>query len=118
MFTLQETARDVVDNGSVQPPRLLRLPFDQCSNYAKKPRVGTKTKIQLGNPLRCLVLLWDYNNAIVIYSQAVCYMVLTILQASLSSLFIEIYGLNKLQAGLIYLPFRIGCAIAAFFTGR
>jgi hypothetical protein len=44
-------------------------------------------------------------------------MTLTCLQASLSSLFIEIYGLNELQAGLIYLPFGIGCAVAAFGTG-
>lgn len=77
-----------------------------------------KVKIRLPNPLRCLVLLWDYNNAIVIYSQSVCYMTITCLQASLSSLFIEIYGLNELHAGLIYLPFGCGCAIAAFGTGE
>lgn len=120
IFTLLETARNVVGDGSIQPPKLLRTPFSSTKTAYKETRTvneKTKPRFRLGNPLLSLVLLWDYNNAIVIYSQSVCYMTLTVLQASLSSLFIEIYGLNELQAGLIYLPFGVGCAIAAFFTG-
>lgn len=101
----------------MKPPRVYRTPFSKNAYEENLIIIKNKTRVRLGNPLRCLVLLWDYNNAIVIYSQSVCYMTLTCLQASLSSLFIEIYGLNQLQAGLIYLPFGVGCAISAFGTG-
>jgi len=38
--------------------------------------------------------------------------------ASLSSVFVEIYHLNELDAGLIYLPFGIACATTAYMTGN
>ena len=38
------------------------------------------------------------------------------LQASLTSLFIEIYGYTQLEAGLIYLPFGIGCFIGTLLS--
>jgi len=30
----------------------------------------------------------------------------------------EIYQLNQIEAGLIYLPFGIGCAVTALLTGE
>jgi hypothetical protein len=45
------------------------------------------------------------------------YMTYGCIQASLSSLFIEIYHVSGVQAGLIYLPAGIGCLLAPYFTG-
>lgn len=39
------------------------------------------------------------------------------IQASLSSLFIDIYGFKELGVGLVYLPFGLGCLIASFVSG-
>lgn len=39
------------------------------------------------------------------------------IQASLSSLFIDIYGFEELEVGLVYLPFGFGCLIASFISG-
>ena len=30
----------------------------------------------------------------------------------------QLYGYGQLEAGLIYLPFGFGCALAAYFTGK
>lgn len=38
--------------------------------------------------------------------------------ASLSTLFIEIYGLSEWQAGLIYLPFALGGTASTLFSGH
>lgn len=40
------------------------------------------------------------------------------LQASLSTLFLDIYEISGLVSGLIYIPFGVACALSAFATGR
>jgi hypothetical protein len=46
------------------------------------------------------------------------YMAYCCVQASLSTLFITIYGFEELYAGLIYIPFGIGCALASYTCGK
>ncbi|MCJ1265605.1 hypothetical protein MMC22_005485 [Lobaria immixta] len=46
------------------------------------------------------------------------YMSYVCIQASLSSLFIDIYGFKELGVGLVYLPFGLGCLIASFVSGK
>jgi MFS family permease len=117
-FVLPETARNIVGDGSLKPPWTSRTPF-LSNTYRDRSALSEKRRSRpVVNPLSCLVLLWDYCNAIVISSQSVCYMTLTCLQASLSSICFQIYRLNKLQLGLIYIPFGVGCAISAFGTGN
>lgn len=117
-FMLPETARNIVGDGSQKPPWTSRTPFLSNSYRYRSPISDKKRVGALVNPLSCLILLCDYSNTVVISSQSVYYMTLTCLQTSLSSLFFQIYGLNKLQLGLIYLPFGVGCAISAFSTGN
>ncbi|KAK8078926.1 hypothetical protein PG994_002733 [Apiospora phragmitis] len=40
------------------------------------------------------------------------------LQASLGAQCVEIYRLNYLTAGLVYIPSGVGGAVAAFFSGK
>ncbi|KAK2785092.1 hypothetical protein FQN53_007985 [Emmonsiellopsis sp. PD_33] len=123
IFTLPETARKVVGDGSVEPPRLYRLPFAwSCLQGQRGPGRGgvdvAEVRFKWPNPLACLYRLWDRDNFIAIYALSILYLALNSLQASLSALFMEIYGYNVLQAGLIYLPFGIGSSIFAFLTGK
>jgi hypothetical protein len=46
------------------------------------------------------------------------YMTYCCVQASLSTLFITIYGFEELYAGLIYIPFGVSCALASYTCGQ
>ncbi|KAK2798727.1 hypothetical protein FQN50_008765 [Emmonsiellopsis sp. PD_5] len=120
IFTLPETARKVVGDGSIEPPRLYRLPFAWSCLQGQGAGGAdiAEVRFKWPNPLACLYRLWDRDNFIAIYALSILYLALNSLQASLSALFMEIYGYNVLQAGLIYLPFGIGSSIFAFLTGR
>lgn len=48
----------------------------------------------------------------------VAYSTYSCLQASLSSLFLDIYEISGLASGLIYIPFGVACALSAFATGK
>ena len=54
---------------------------------------------------------------LIVLVYGIFYMTYGCIQASLSSLFIDIYGFEELEAGLIYLPFGFGCLIASFISG-
>jgi MFS family permease len=119
---LPETARGVVGNGSLKPPRYSRLPDPPCtmhrgstviqhSNHLKRQR-------SFPNPLKSLTLLLAKDNAVVVFAGAFLYVTFCCLPASLGTLFVQIYHLNQLQAGLVYLPFGIGCALAAIASGK
>jgi predicted MFS family arabinose efflux permease len=122
VLMLPETARGVVGNGSLKPPRYSRLPDLPCtvhwgstitphSNHLKRRR-------SFPNPLGSLALLLAKDNAVVVFAGAFLYVTFCSLPASLGTLFVQIYNLNQLQAGLVYLPFGIGCTLAAVASGK
>jgi hypothetical protein len=119
IFVLPETARLIVWNGSIAGLSAIhrRLLISSMHLTTSDPEAIREPKFRLLNPLKCLYVLRRKDTTITILSFSIFYMVYTCLQASLSSLFIQIYDLNQLQAGLIYLPFGVGCALAAFFAG-
>jgi MFS family permease len=117
IFGLPETARNVVGNRSIPASSIHRLPFTRKISVSEHPGTATRRNWRFPNPLTCLYLFRDKDNAILILTLSIFYMTYTCLQASLSSLFISLYGFNQLQAGLIYLPFGCGCALAAYGTG-
>jgi MFS family permease len=122
LLTLPETARGVVDNGSLAPPQFSRLPHTACIRHRESlelmhcPR--PKRQRSFPNPLTSLSLLLRKDNAVVVFAGAFLYITFCCLPASLATLFIEIYHLNELQAGLIYLPFGFGCTLAALASGK
>jgi hypothetical protein len=118
IFALPETARNVVGNGSLPASGVHRLPFSKSGPGDVKAGIITPRTQKFPNPLACLTLLLDKQNAILIYTISILYTTLTCLQASLSSLFIKLYGFDNLQAGLIYLPFGVGSTSTAFLTGE
>jgi len=121
-LTLPETARGVVGNGSLQPPRYSRLPDPPCvairlsaiaphGNHLNRQR-------SFPNPLKSLTLLLAKDNAAVVFSGAFLYTTFCCIPTSLGTLVVQIYRLNQLQAGLVYLPFGIGCTLAAVASGK
>ena len=69
------------------------------------------------NPLQSLKILLRKDNAVVVLAIGLMYTVYACNIATLSTLCIEIYGLNEWPAGLIYLPFGLGRTVSTFFSG-
>lgn len=70
------------------------------------------------NPFASIKLLRSPGNAFMMSAYGVGYATYSCLQASLSSLFLDIYEISGLASGLIYIPFGVACALSAFATGK
>ncbi|KAK8026589.1 hypothetical protein PG991_003645 [Apiospora marii] len=126
---ISETSRVIVGNGSVRPkgvyraivpilaPPTIPSPPDDAERQYVLPEKPKATSV-FPNPLACLLLLRHRRTAIVVGCMGIHYTIYSCLQASLSTLFTEIYHVSGLVSGLTYLPFGVACAIAAFGTGK
>ena len=117
IFFLPETSRNIVGDGSIRPPKHLRLPIPKLMNHSNDSDVVPPPKRRMPNPLKSLTILTRRDNTIIILACGILYVIYTCINTSLSVLFIDIYKLNQWQAGLIYLPFGIGGTVSTFFSG-
>lgn len=114
---LPETSRGIVGNGSIRPAKHLRLPIPGLMNHWQESCDTAPHVWKVPNPLKSLVILIRKDNAVIILACGLLYAVYTCVNASLSTLFIDIYELNQWQAGIIYLPFGVGGTVSTFFSG-
>lgn len=70
------------------------------------------------NPFTCIKLLCNKANFAVICIGSITYTVKMALQTSLAAQCVDIYQLDYLQAGLVYIPSGVGGAIGSFVTGE
>jgi hypothetical protein len=123
IFLLPETSRLVVGNGSIEVRWYHQTAFTlirQCSAHSDHSTTAEglpKRKFHCPNPITCLKLLFHRSTALIVLVNGIFYMTYGCIQASMSSLFIKLYRFNELEAGLIYLPFGAGCALASFLSG-
>lgn len=127
LLTLPETARGIVGNGSISPPRINRTllslmrkpggPRGERPSEAKEAN-NSRSKPSFPNPLTSLKLLLLKDVFIVLLCNGIYYMIYCCAQASLASLFVKVYDYTELQAGLIYIPFGIGCFVSLFAWGK
>lgn len=122
LFTMPETARCLVSNGSI-PAHGINRTFVSLISEWRKPRSdsqsrGERPKLSLPNPLASLKLLLLKDVAIVLFCNGIYYMIYCCTQASLSSLFIEVYHYGELASGLVYIPFGVGCLISLLVWGK
>ena len=124
---LPETARNIVGNGSLPVNRLnksLLMLWQERKRKASLSEqqtgssrsVSQKVKLRIPSPMDSISVLLYNDTFPIILLNAVFYAALNCLQASLSALFINIYGYKELEAGLIYLPFGVGCFIATLLS--
>lgn len=123
LIFLPETCRSIVGDGSIDPPLLNRLPFPPA--VPKQQRQGSRLldgragrRCPFPNPCTSVAVLKQRGTAAIVVCIGVLYMLYSCLQVSLSSLFITIYGVTDLQAGLVYLPFGLSCSVGAVVGGR
>jgi hypothetical protein len=124
VFMLPETARKIVGDGSIPPPRFLRLPVPSSSFAHWKEGCNTEAnevlnghKWRLPNPFKSITILFRKDNLVIITACGLLYVVYTCVNTSLSVLCVEIYDLTQWQAGLIYIPFGAGGIVSTFVSG-
>jgi uncharacterized membrane protein len=121
---LPETARSIVANGSLSTTGINKplVPFvapNEARVVQSTPDVPThKGRRNIPNPLAALKLLRIPGTAIILLAYGINYTVYCCLQASLSTLFLDIFGVSGLVAGLVYIPFGVAVALSAFVTGH
>lgn len=117
-----ETCRAIVGDGSISTPcwnsPLIpvlrpRLHLDIDSETKRRP----KSTYSILNVLENLKLLKDPGTLCVSVCFGMYYMIQTCTSASLSSIFVETYDVSGLVAGLIYMPFGVGCMVASYIVG-
>lgn len=126
-----ETQRHIVGNGSVKPRGVLRWSLftlfqrgraapassPQGSATTTTTWDAEKPKRHYPNPFACLPILGDKASLVAILVYSITYAVKMTLQASLGAQCVEIYQLDYLYGGLIYIPSGIAGAAAAYLTG-
>ncbi|KAI4253610.1 MAG: hypothetical protein L6R42_007518, partial [Xanthoria sp. 1 TBL-2021] len=120
IICLPETARKLVGNGSIRPKRLNRS-VASCISESKASQnfpEHVDPPLRCPNPLSCLRIVFHKDTALVLVANAIFYMNYSCMQASLSPLLMDIYGLSALEVGLTYLPYGIACGVASFLVGK
>ena len=129
---LPETSRFVVGNGSqrvsgihrafLSSVHLSRSPYPSDDFHGLEAEIIEQQEIirkpfRIPNPFASLKILWAKDSAILTLIYGIYYMNFSCLQASMSTIFIGLYGLSELDAGLVYLPFGVGSCIGAYSSG-
>lgn len=139
IFTVPETCRTIVGNGSIPPTgwHMTVVDFLQArhkkrkqirnseqsgaSDQSERQGDGTnsapKPKLRFPNPLRALQVATDKGVGLIVFYNSLLYLVFIITVSTLSTQFKNIYGYNDLQIGLCYLPYGAGCFGAAIGQG-
>ncbi|KAK3306436.1 major facilitator superfamily domain-containing protein [Chaetomium strumarium] len=121
-LAVPETCRKVVGNGSI-PARgwnMTMLDFFRCRGtpqHAVATDRAAKRQLRFPNPLHALMLVFEKELAVLLFYNTMIYLVFILIAATLSTEFADIYHLTDLQIGLCYLPYGLGCCVAAISQG-
>ncbi|KAI1356669.1 MFS general substrate transporter [Xylaria sp. FL0043] len=120
MLFTPETQRNIVGNGSGRCRGVYwSIPYMLQSQAVKKSRVDIKRpRRYYPNPLACLPILRNRDSLTIVVMYAITYAVKLTLQTSLGAQALQIYQLNYLDGGLIYLPSGVAGGIGSYMTGR
>lgn len=128
LLALPETSHVIIGDGNLPLKGIYRTPITSVRHRRKDNRAIEEVTAALRaervsksiwpNPVACLKLLLLKDVAIVLICNGIYYTIYCSIQASLSTLFIEIYKYQPLEAGLIYIPFGIACLFGTFIWGE
>jgi hypothetical protein len=127
-------ARSQVGNGSIPPKgwnmslvnylairKARKLhPDDQQSATDLRSRsgLGKKKTFRFPNPLRSLYIMFDKENALLLWYNAFLFAAFYDVTAAMPSQLQANYGYNELQIGLCFIPFGFGSLCAALTNGQ
>lgn len=124
IFTLPETLRSLVANGSVLSSNLMtRFPLQAYQKNSKMerdptippPQLAAGKNIDIFGPFRILI---SRHAAPIIFFLAIYYAVWQMSITAMSSLFKDSYGLTEIQIGLTFIANGVGSIIGTLITGK
>ncbi|KAH8811152.1 major facilitator superfamily domain-containing protein [Xylogone sp. PMI_703] len=127
---LPETSRNIVGNGSIQPPAMntSMVQFMRKRKINKRSGVeldnstttslSTRKRLQMPSLLNNLKVFLEKDIAILLVFMSVVYTAYYCILASLPTQIQRIYGYNALQVGLCFIPSGIGCFAASLIGGK
>ncbi|KAL2180600.1 major facilitator superfamily domain-containing protein [Thermothelomyces heterothallicus CBS 202.75] len=136
---MPETARVVVGDGSLAPPRWDRSLWDLLPSTKKRrrdtepaaapgeeggtqsprgPAAGHRRRRQFVNPFMTLRICADKEAGMVLLVSGIVYAGYTALVGAIPSQFEARYGFNDLELGLCYLPIGVSAALSSLVVGR
>jgi MFS family permease len=126
---LAETCRNVVDDGSVPPPKWRRCYMNAKMEkrfiaegrpipYDKRDELARKRKLGFPNPLETVKIVFtkEAGYILVYIGMLCCGYYATV--ALIPSQFGTVYGFNQIQIALCYLPLGCGSFLASLVRGR
>ena len=124
-----ETCRNVVDDGSVPPPKWSRCYINtkmekrfiaegRLISYDKRDELARKRDLRFPNPLETVKIVFTKEAGFALgYIGIVCcsyYATITLIPSQFGT----IYGFNQIQIALCFLPMGCGSLLAAFVRGK
>jgi len=119
---IPETCRDIVGNGTI-PARGWNMTAMDFVRSRRQPKdlvvsdSAPKRELRFPNPLNTLRVVLEKDLALLLFYNTMVYLVFILIAATLSTEFADIYHLTDLQVGLCYLPYGLGCCVAAVLQG-
>ncbi|KAL2189318.1 MFS general substrate transporter [Thermothelomyces heterothallicus CBS 203.75] len=123
LLAVPETCRRVVGNGSVPAQGWNMTAVDYFSRRRRRsedagaPAGGLKRELRFPNPVNALRVVFEKDLALLLFYNTMIYLVFILIAATVSTEFADIYHLTDLQIGLCYLPYGLGCCLAAILQG-
>ncbi|KAA8913644.1 major facilitator superfamily domain-containing protein [Sphaerosporella brunnea] len=124
ILVFPETGRKVVGNGSIPAQGINKSVLQLMRGQPKEQQQQCQTErfqrppLRFPNPLVSVMLLFQKDMAIVLFTNSIFYTAFYTVMASLPTVYAEIYGFNPLQVGLCYIPLGVGSALSGVVTGK
>ncbi|EEQ41351.1 hypothetical protein CLUG_05479 [Clavispora lusitaniae ATCC 42720] len=120
LFSLTETCRAIVGNGSVWPGFLHRAPVLYLPSFRRHMNHATHTKtahrpVELAAPF---LVFSSFRSSAALVTAGVQFSAWTMSLTTLSTELETRFGYSKLHTGLMYLPQGLCCLVASFGTGQ
>ncbi|ATY65801.1 Major facilitator superfamily transporter [Cordyceps militaris] len=129
---LPETCRNMVQDGSILPPKLYQTPWQlfqlrrskhaitYASSDEKPPRQpeSKPQKTVLSNICKVITLLFKKESGILLWSNGLSYITFYCVPAAMPFLLRDSYSLSETEIGLMYLPLAGGVVLVALVSGR
>lgn len=117
-----ETCRFCVGNGAYSAGKRNREPLSLLSPRGrqippKELNLSYRFK-SIPNPFKCLRLLLNRHDALLLSSNATFYLAYSCLHASLAPQIMKHYNLNALEGGLCYLSYGIATISSSYLVGK
>lgn len=129
---MPETCRNIVDDGSLRPPKAYRTLW-QLADAALKARRArrdqplelttsriSKRSLHLKRPdvFKALAILRGKEMSLLLLSSAIVFAGFYAISTAMPALLLDTYGLDNFRVGLMFLPLAGGSIVSAFLMGK